>query len=135
MGRTVTDVSACDSESLKIRFPSSNVSTVALGIPFCKQSTLVAISGLEWTAAYCKLPHKPLSWCSASSVVGLSGVALLSLGTSIYEAYLMDIPTLVYPYRMVCELFYIKTCKLEFSKLPGSERQRFLELFQSLFLQ
>ena len=130
MGRTVTDVSACDCASLKIRFPSSNVSTVALGILFCKQSTLVAISGLEWTAAYCKLPHKPLSWCSASSVIGLSGVALLSLGTSIFEAYLMD-----YPYRMVCELFYIKTCKLEFSKLPGSERQRFLELFQSLFLQ
>ena len=35
---------------------------------------------------------------------------------------------------MVWELFYIKACKLEFSKLPGSERQRVLELFQSLFL-
>ena len=83
IGRTDTDVSACCWASRSTLFPSSKVSTVAFGIPFCKQATLVAKSGLEWTAAYCKLPHNPLSWCLSWSFLGLSGKALRAFGVSI----------------------------------------------------
>ena len=61
IGLTMTDVSQKFWVSRSVLFPSNKVSTVALGILFCKYATRVAMSGLECTAAYWRLPQRPLS--------------------------------------------------------------------------
>ena len=84
-GLTMTDVSAKLWASRNTLFPSSKVSTVADVIPFWRQATFVAMSGLECTAAYCRLPHKPLRALSSWLVMGLVVSVRRTFGMSIGE--------------------------------------------------
>ena len=79
-GRTITDVSENACASRSTLFPSKRVSTVAWLIPFWRFATFVAMSGLECTAAYWRLPHKSLSCCSSLGVILSSSWFLLAFG-------------------------------------------------------